>query len=189
VKMVATIIAGVVLALGGLTVVALGESSDRPSGRCNHAHPCPTGTVVATKTSARSAPCGTRVGQNPHTYAHVIWVIFENKGYSSIVGNTTARYLNKLIAQCGLATNYIAVTHPSLPDYIAMTSGSTQGITDDNGPQSHPLSADSIFSQLGTTGWRSLEESMRRIARPLTVGRMRFDTTLPPTTRTFTLPA
>jgi hypothetical protein len=53
----------------------------------------------------------------------------------------------------------LAESHPSLPNYIAMTSGSTQGITDDNGPSSHPLGVTSIFSQLGT-GARSLEESM-----------------------------
>jgi hypothetical protein len=52
-----------------------------------------------------------------------------------------------------------AEAHPSLPNYIAMTSGSTQGITDDNGPASHLLSVGSIFSQLGTKA-RSLEESM-----------------------------
>jgi phosphatidylinositol-3-phosphatase len=40
-----------------------------------------------------------------------------------------------------------------------MTSGSTQGVTDDKGPSSHPLSAPSLFSQLGG-GWKSLEESM-----------------------------
>ena len=40
-----------------------------------------------------------------------------------------------------------------------MTSGGLQGISDDSGPSSHPLSAPSIFSQLGTD-WRSLAESM-----------------------------
>jgi len=83
----------------------------------------------------------------------------ENKNYSSIVGSTAAPYLNSLAGQCGLATNYHAITHPSLPNYIALTSGDTQGITDDLGPSSHPLGAASIFGQLGS-GWRALEESM-----------------------------
>jgi acid phosphatase len=64
-----------------------------------------------------------------------------------------------MAAKYGLATDFFAEAHPSLPNYIAMTSGSTQGITDDSGPSSHPLTAASIFSELGT-GWRTLAESM-----------------------------
>jgi phosphatidylinositol-3-phosphatase len=90
---------------------------------------------------------------------HVIWIVFENKGYDSIVGSPNAPYINSLAQQCGLATNFFAVAHPSLPNYIAMTSGSTQGITDDADPASHPLSVPSIFSQLGSD-WKSLQESM-----------------------------
>ena len=55
----------------------------------------------------------------------------ENKEYGSIVGNSSAPYLNSLISQYGLATNYDAVSHPSEPNYLALFSGSTQGITDD----------------------------------------------------------
>jgi hypothetical protein len=83
----------------------------------------------------------------------------ENKGYNSVMGSPNAPYINSLAQQCGLATNFFAETHPSLPNYIAMTSGSTQGIADDNPPSSHPLSVSSIFSQLAGD-WRSLQESM-----------------------------
>jgi hypothetical protein len=83
----------------------------------------------------------------------------ENKSYSSIIGSSAAPYLNRLAAECGLATNYHAVAHPSLPNYIALTSGSTQGVTDDRPPSKHRLTGPSIFSQLGS-GWRSLQESM-----------------------------
>jgi hypothetical protein len=89
----------------------------------------------------------------------VVWIVMENKTYSQVIGSSNAPYINKLADQCGLATSFYAEAHPSLPNYIAMTSGSTQGITDDNDPSSHPLTAPSIFSQLNT-GWRSLEESM-----------------------------
>ena len=84
----------------------------------------------------------------------------ENRDYSQIIGQPSASYENALAAQCGLATNYFAITHPSLPNYIALTSGDTQGIADDQGPGAHQLDVESIFSQLGTGGWRSLEESM-----------------------------
>jgi phosphatidylinositol-3-phosphatase len=51
----------------------------------------------------------------------------ENKAYDEIIGNFAAPYENALARDCGLATEYHAVTHPSLPNYIAMTSGSTMG--------------------------------------------------------------
>jgi hypothetical protein len=84
----------------------------------------------------------------------------ENHSYSEIIGSANAPYINGLAGQCGLATNYFAISHPSLPNYIALTSGSTQGITDDNPPSSHPLNVSSVFSQLDPGNWRSLEESM-----------------------------
>ena len=60
----------------------------------------------------------------------------------------------------GLATNYFAISHPSLPNYVALTSGGAQGISDDSGPSSHPLNVPSIFSQLPGGQSRSLQESM-----------------------------
>src|SRR5262249_11879935 len=54
----------------------------------------------------------------------VIWIWFENHNYNEIVGSGAAPYFNRtLIAGCGLATNYHNITHPSLPNYIAATSG------------------------------------------------------------------
>lgn len=83
----------------------------------------------------------------------------ENRGASEVYGSPRAPYVNQLGRECGVATDYAGVAHPSLPNYIALTSGSTQGISDDDGPSSHHLAAPSIFSLLGS-GWRSLEESM-----------------------------
>lgn len=83
----------------------------------------------------------------------------ENRDYQEIIGSPQAPYINHLAQQCGLATNYTATTHPSLPNYIALTSGSSQGISDDGGPYSHPLAVPSIFSLLGTN-WTALDESM-----------------------------
>jgi hypothetical protein len=83
----------------------------------------------------------------------------ENHAYPDVVDPANAPYTASLADACGLATGFHAETHPSLPNYIAMTSGNTQGITDDGGPAQHPLAAESIFSQ--TSGdWRALQESM-----------------------------
>ena len=91
-------------------------------------------------------------------YRHVVWIMLENVGYS-VVGSASAPYFNELSNSCGLATNYDAIAHPSLPNYIALTSGSTQGITNDGEPFTHPLKVASIFSELGNN-WRSIVESM-----------------------------
>jgi hypothetical protein len=114
----------------------------------------PAATPTAHPTSAN--PCG---AVQPPAWQHVVWVVMENTGYDGIVGARGAPYLNGLAARCGLATNFYAETHPSLPNYIAMTSGDPQGIKDDNAPSAHPLAVPSIFSQLGSD-WRSLQESM-----------------------------
>ncbi len=114
----------------------------------------PSSSAVAAP-SPNPATCGVR---GPAHYQHVVWIVLENVGYS-VVNSPSAPYLNSLARACGLATNYDSVTHPSLPNYIALTSGSPQGITDDNDPASHHLSVPSIFSQLGSN-WTSLVESM-----------------------------
>lgn len=110
-----------------------------------------------------AGPCGTR-SRPPATYAHVIWIFMENHSYGQVIGRSSAPYENQLAALCGLATNYKGITHPSLPNYIAATSGDTQGVNDDKGPSSHRLTAASIFSQVKAAGgsWRSYLESMPR---------------------------
>jgi len=94
--------------------------------------------------------------------------MLENVGYS-VVGSPSAPYFNQLASSCALATNDVAVSHPSLPNYIALTSGSTQGIADDGEPSSHPLRAPSIFSQLGSN-WKALVESMPSACDHVTSG-------------------
>ena len=84
----------------------------------------------------------------------------ENENFGSIVGSSSAPYINSLASTYGVATNYSAISHPSLPNYIALTSGSDQGIADDSDPSSHRLNVPSIFSQLPAGGSRSLEQNM-----------------------------
>jgi phospholipase C len=96
----------------------------------------------------------------PVRYRHVIWIVFENQGYDKVIGNhADLPYTNALSNACGLATNYFGVGDPSLPNYIAMTSGGTQGVTGDS---SRPLAVPSIFSQVAARHWqwRSYSESM-----------------------------
>lgn len=65
---------------------------------------------------------------------HVILIMMENHGTDTIFGNKEdAPFLNQLITQNGVtyATQYYGVTHPSLPNYLALVSGDFQGIHDD----------------------------------------------------------
>jgi hypothetical protein len=118
---------------------------------------CATPTTPAVALVTAAHPCA---GSAPRaTYSHVVVIFMENKDFTDIIGSKSAPYLNSLATSCGLATQYHGVTYPSLPNYIAVTSGATYGIHDDNLPAAHPITAASIFSQTGTS-WQSLSESM-----------------------------
>jgi phospholipase C len=89
----------------------------------------------------------------------------ENHSFGDIIGNASqAPYINTLAARCGLATNYHVATHPSLPNYLAATSGLAQprlpvtSYTDCSPSATCRTSALSIFGQ-GET-WKAYEESM-----------------------------
>ena len=61
-----------------------------------------------------------------------VWVfVLENHSYNEIIGNPDVPYLNHLARRHGVATRYYAVAHPSLPNYLAMISGSTHRCTSD----------------------------------------------------------
>jgi len=81
-------------------------------------------------TAASATPTVTSITPGP-SFSHVYLIVMENKSYSEIVGNAHAPYINSLITQYGLAANYAAVAHPSEPNYLALFSGSTQGVTND----------------------------------------------------------
>ncbi len=104
--------------------------------------------------SASEQLCGGRTGRAPATYRHVVVIMDENKSYGDIVGRASAPYLNQLAAACGLATNYRGVTHPSHPNYMAVTGGirTPLGYVD----------AGNIFRQVHRKGgsWRVYEEAM-----------------------------
>jgi hypothetical protein len=64
------------------------------------------------------------------SFQHVFIVVFENEEVGSVIGNPAAPYINQLAATYGTATNAYAITHPSLPNYMALTSGTTAFTTD-----------------------------------------------------------
>lgn len=70
------------------------------------------------------------------TYSHIVVVVLENHSYSQIVGSSHAPFLNSLITHGASLTRSYAVTHPSQPNYVALFSGSTHGLTNDSCPRS-----------------------------------------------------
>jgi len=94
--------------------------------------------------SGQTPPPGTPVPD------HVVVVIEENHSFSEIIGSAAAPYINSLAAQGAVFTQSFAVAHPSQPNYLALFSGSTQGITDDSCP--HTFSGSSLESELTGAG-------------------------------------
>lgn len=68
---------------------------------------------------------------------HVFVIMMENTGYNALLSpsNHNTKFIQHLAATYGLATRYFGVTHPSLPNYIAATSGSTWGSNSDDTAQ------------------------------------------------------
>ncbi|HVE43238.1 MAG TPA: alkaline phosphatase family protein [Planctomycetota bacterium] len=85
---------------------------------------------------------------------HVVLVIEENKSYSEIIGNPSAPYINSLANLGASFTSSYAVTHPSQPNYLALFSGSTQGVTDDVVPAAgSPYTTANLGAELVAKGF------------------------------------
>jgi hypothetical protein len=63
--------------------------------------------------------------------AHVAVIVMENEEYGDVLGSSAAPFINHLARTYGLASNSYAISHPSLPNYLALTGGSTFGIDSD----------------------------------------------------------
>ena len=107
--------------------------------------------VVAS--AATPAHASTRSPRPPHgRWDHVVIVMEENHGYSEIIGNPDARYINRLARRGALFTRSHALTHPSQPNYLALFSGSTHHI--DNNTCPITLHAANLGQQLRAAGYR-----------------------------------
>jgi hypothetical protein len=105
---------------------------------CGQAHP---GRALAIGSASRLPPS--------HS-SHVIVIVMENAEYEEVIGSAAAPYVNSLAHRYSLATESFAITHPSLPNYLALTSGSTHGISSDC--TDCQVSAANIVDQLEAAG-------------------------------------
>ena len=165
-----------VLAVG--SVLAACGSSNHPAQRSTPT-PTPAPSVTATSTIAptlsptphpaspppKSTPRPTSTPQHhntsPPARPHVLLIMLENKGYGATLGSCAADpYLCSLASQYVSATAWYAVSHPSLPNYLAVTSGSTQGCSSDGCPVG--ISAPDLGGQLTAAGipWEAYMESL-----------------------------
>jgi hypothetical protein len=93
------------------------------------------GAVTAAAVTGTDEPTAIRpTAATVPAFDHIVLVMFENKKYSSINGSSSAPYFTTLASQSAKFTNSFAITHPSQPNYVALFSGATQGVTDDSCP-------------------------------------------------------
>ena len=64
-------------------------------------------------------------------FSHVILILIENKEFDDVIGNANASRFNRWARQYSLLTRYHSVSHPSLPNYLALISGDTFGFRND----------------------------------------------------------
>jgi phosphatidylinositol-3-phosphatase len=117
-----------------------------------------------TGVAAASVPVGSPCSKGtPRRYSHVVVIAFENHSYHDVLSSAAPRsYFTTLAARCGSAYDFTAAHFPrSLPNYLAATSGGTDGITSDCVPGPSCETANrSIFTELGASQWRTWAESM-----------------------------
>ena len=113
---------------------------------------CGAGTSqsMTTPGATASAPTGSNDARRLPRPDHVVVVMMENHAYSSIIGDPSAAYLDSLAAQGASFTRSYAVAHPSEPNYLALFSGSTMGLTDDGCP--HTYTGPNLASELIAAG-------------------------------------
>jgi len=104
-------------------------------------------------------------GQSSVAFGHVFIVVEENHNYSDVVASPAMPYLNSLANQYGLATNYYANAHPSIPDYFMMTTGQMLTLIDAMTPQTFPVSDDNVVRELIAAGktWKSYAEDLPNV--------------------------
>lgn len=84
------------------------------------------------------------------TITKILTIIEENHSLSQM--QSQMPYLNSLARQYGYASNYDAITHPSLPNYLAIAAGSTLGVTSDCAVSDCPQTGITVFDQAIAAG-------------------------------------
>jgi acid phosphatase len=132
-----------------LALAACGSTGQAPVSPTAGGHGSSVPGTASAPTPAPD-PAPPAAAPRPGAPAHTVIVIMENHSYNEVIGSPAAPYINALARQGALLTNSYAVTHPSEPNYLALFSGSTQGITDDSCP--HTFTGPNLASELTAAG-------------------------------------
>ena len=118
--------------------------------------------VAALVANAASGTDGANTGAALPRFDRVVVVVFENKEFEQVVGNADAPTFASLARRYARLTNYRGVAHPSLPNYLALVSGSTQGIA--SNCTSCRVSATNLADTLERAGksWKTYAEGLPR---------------------------
>lgn len=93
-------------------------------------------------------------------FSHVLMIVMENKDFDEVIGNPKAPYFNGLAKDYTLLTDYYAIRHASLPNYLAMISGDTFGVDKDcNDCFINAKSLPDLLEAEGRT-WKTYQESL-----------------------------
>lgn len=105
---------------------------------------------------------------------HVFMIMMENLGTDHLLGNSNAPYSNSLIGRYGFASRYYAITHPSLPNYMALIAGDDFGINDGQTALLHTSTLVDAMERKHLT-WKAYMESLPHpgftdVAAPTPIG-------------------
>ena len=141
-------------------VVTYSNATAAPSPTATSATTAAAPSPTITTTTAAAAPSPTTTTTtatavpNAQPVTKVLTIVEENHSLEQMKAGMP--YLYSLAQRFSYANNYVAIRHPSLPNYLAIAGGDTFGVTDDADPASHPLSGQSVFGQAiaqgGTAG-------------------------------------
>jgi len=156
-RFVVVVLALVLAACSHGTPAASGPS---PSPSASETPGSPAGSITSPPSSSKAGAPKKAPSAGILRFSRVIVVVMENKEYGSIIGSSKAPYINSLASRYSLATQFYAATHPSLPNYLALTGGSTFGITSDC-TDCH-VNAPNIVTQLEGAGisWKAYNEGL-----------------------------
>jgi acid phosphatase len=93
---------------------------------------------------------GSRSGSADQAVTKLLVFVVENHSLDQMRSQMPEAF--SLAERYGYATQYRAVTHPSLPNYLAIAGGDTFGVSDDNFPVKHPIHGESVFGQALAAG-------------------------------------
>ncbi len=116
---------------------------------------CGTQTMSLTNGIAATQPAA-----SVPKFSHIFVIVLENRAYDQVIGNQQESYLNSLAHEYSLAEQYYGVSHPSLPNYLALIGGDTFGISSDC--TDCFVNQTNLVDQIEASGrnWTAYQESM-----------------------------